>query len=256
MSNDDSCRKLDNLCGSTISEHNNLDGKCEFSLNESIIQDNGFVIDKSKPCEARAEYVSRRLNHNRFMRRFSRWLPSNIIHSICYRMRDGILWNYNCYWEIENEKRYNSKDFYEEEPFIIEQRFLPANRILMGDYAIDESYFPWHGHSFDDFIQLNSELQACIGIVQNIRGSKDVKHFRLKHRTVYDAFFEDPICLSINDKNEYCFGSDGRHRVYAASVSNGLLPVWIIEYKDPKTVSIDYFKKHALSGTWRFLEKE
>ena len=50
------------------------------------------------------------------------------------------------------------------------------------------------------------------------------------------------------------FGGDGRHRIHAASITNGLIPVWIIKYKDPKTVNMEYFKTNYANGQWRFLK--
>lgn len=170
------------------------------------------------------------------------------------KLNDTLLWKYNPFWEIDNEELYRSKDYYETEEFIIEQKFIPASSISWKFHSfLNESDFPWHGHTLEDFLNLNKSLQDCIPIVKAIKTPSDVKAFRSKHRVIYDAYFQRPLLVMKEDDGTYDFYRDGRHRIYAATITNSVLPVWVIEEKDPNSVDIEYFKKHYAWGTWRFL---
>ena len=178
-----------------------------------------------------------------------------LIQKLLYKIKDFFLWKYNCYWEQENTEDYLNGSYESEMTFIVEQRIAIASEIEMNDNAITKSDFPWHGYSFDDFEKLNQELQCCIKEIYSFNSPNDIKHFRRKHRKVYDAYFCLPICVSLNDTGKLCFGFDGRHRIYFASVCNGVIPVWVIEEKKVKDVDLEYYKKHLYSGEWRFLNE-
>ena len=62
-----------------------------------------------------------------------------------------------------------------------------------------------------------------------------------------------PIYVYQNGNSGYSFGNDGRHRIFAAKQADGMIPVWVVEYKDPRNVSLEYYRKHVFSGSWRFL---
>lgn len=177
----------------------------------------------------------------------------SIISNIMYKLHDTLFWKYSNTWDAKNEEDYLNGNYYEEELFIVAQKIIPAKTIDMEDYDIGESNFPWHGHTLDDFCRLNNALQNCIAIVERIRSPREVKKFRRKYREVYDAYFRRPIYVYQNRNSGYSFGCDGRHRIFAAKQADGMIPVWVVEYKDPRNVSLEYYKKHAFAGSWRFL---
>lgn len=178
----------------------------------------------------------------------------NLIGKIVFHLKDGILWQYEEYWEETNEEIYKSGDYDNESEFIIEQKMINARDIDMGDSSINENYYPWHGYTFQEFKELNDEMQSTLDIVRNIKNKKGIKRFRRAHKRIYNAYYMTPICVYLDDNGRIMFGGDGRHRIHAASITNGLIPVWIIKYKDPKTVNMEYFKTNYANGQWRFLK--
>lgn len=169
--------------------------------------------------------------------------------------KDKYQWKYECWWEDENAEMYDRDALEGEESFIVEQRWVNAKEIQMAEMCMNEKDdFPWHGHTFEDFIRLDKKLQSCREAIDNIRCAKDVERFRRKNREVYDAYFSIPICV-LNKEGVLSFSHDGRHRIFAAVCNNGELPVWVLEYKKSKDVDREFFKKHVFSGNWRFLNE-
>ena len=223
-----------------------LDEKAE--ANEFDAKDADFVTVASRT------YVRREEEHCHIYKPSVFTMIKNKIDSIVFRLKDGVLWQYEKYWEEMNEERYRTGDYDDNESeFIIEQKMINAREIVMGDCAINENDYPWHGYTFQEFKDLNDEMQASLDTVRNIKNKKEIKQFKRAHKKIFNAYFFRPIRVYLDTDGRMLFGGDGRHRIHVASIANGLIPVWIIKYQDPKTVSLDYFKTNYATGEWRFL---
>ena len=178
-------------------------------------------------------------------------------HPIRRRLKDlchELFWTYTPFWETELADDFQNGIMDDEELFIIDQLWIPAMDVVFPAHMkISETDYPWHGHSLMDFQQLNAELQSCRPMIEAIASPKDVKRFRRKHRTVYETYFEHPLCVFKLAAGKFKFGSDGRHRIYTAQLANNSIPVWVVQYKKTEGMDEEYYKKRLNYGTWRFL---
>ena len=185
-----------------------------------------------------------------------RQILRHYIQRLIYSFKDTYLWKYSPYWEEDNVEEYDDGILFDELPYIIEQRWIRAKAIKMGDDSIDKDKdFPWHGHSLNSFIELNKNLQKCRDEVHLILSAKDVARFRRRNREVYDAYFLMPLCVLKDDEGRYSFLEDGRHRICVAALNDDEVPVWVLEYKKTESIDRIYHIKHFCSGSWRFLNE-
>ena len=157
---------------------------------------------------------------------------------------------YTFWWEDECHSMLTDIDDDYEEPIIVEQAVIPAREI-----NIDNEYvhIPWHHHSESDFISLNERLQSLLREAISCKDKKSVIRFKKKHKVVYEAYFLRPLMVfEKGGSDRYSFGSDGRHRIFVAQKSDGLLPVWIVRHVKVSRLPLNQYKKRIAIGEWRF----
>lgn len=150
--------------------------------------------------------------------------------------------------DVENEYFDKNNDFF---LCLVEQKYINASEIIMGEYE-KSIEFPWHGHSYKDFVLLNEELENTLHLFQKCNNEKEATRLKRKYKTVYNAYYLAPICLTIDSQGRYHFGNDGRHRIFVARQKDNVIPVWITEYRERKDLSFEEYKMCHLYGEWRF----
>jgi len=138
---------------------------------------------------------------------------------------------------------------------IIEQMMIDAKLIDLSDELIQ---FPWHGRPFKDFADINYQLQKSIQALDILTDEESVNDFIKKNTDLYKAYFQNPICVVRSKKNPdmYTIDCDGRHRIFAAQLSNGYIPVNHIEYCSIKNLTYEEYVTCAWGGPWRFFTNE
>jgi len=162
---------------------------------------------------------------------------------------------YDFWWEDYCTETLNESGDDYEEPIILRQEIVNAKEISLGPYDEDVA-FPWHGHSSNDFFRINEELQRLLPLIQSCKTRKDVIRLKRKHKEAYSAYFERPIQV-LDEKDgqfRYSILRDGRHRIWAAKQTNGMLPIWVVQYRIVKKLDVEQFKKCCSYGEWRFYD--
>lgn len=160
-------------------------------------------------------------------------------------------------WEEYAIETYNDFGGIGSEQVLLRQCWVNAKDIDLAEYSdISEQDFPWHGYTYEDFVKLNTLLQACLKDVKRCKSYSDVKKFIRRNRDVYKAYFKSPICVHEKDGDTgYSFGIDGRHRIFVAQRNNALLPVWVVEWVDVSKMTQEEYVRSFCGGGWRFYEE-
>lgn len=156
---------------------------------------------------------------------------------------------YSRYWESEAEKLYKESSDSDEDEIIQGQFFIKARDISMGFF--DTPSFPWHGHSLEDFVLLDNELQTALSAFEECNTDIAATKLMRKYRQVYLAYYRNPIRIAQTEKG-YELLRDGRHRLWVAQLHNSYLPVWVVKYENTKSVPLEKYKKALAYGDWRF----
>jgi len=207
------------------------------------------LICCEKAIESDASYVSQEtekvdLGKRMHKEKMKTYFLRTLMHKLFTRA------TYDFWWEDDCYNVYDDIDDEYEEPIIINQAVVPAREINLDNEHVD---FPWHNHSEDDFISLNEKLQGLLSEAISCKDKKSVIRFKKKHKEVYEAYFLRPLMVFEKDgSNRYSFGSDGRHRIFVAQKSDGLLPVWIVRHAKVSRLPLDQYKKRIAIGEWRF----
>lgn len=139
---------------------------------------------------------------------------------------------------------------------LLRQCWVDAKSIDLGDFDVSEQDFPWHGYTYEDFVQLNTSLQECLEDVKECKSYGTVRRFIRRNKDVYKAYFENPICVQEKAGDVgYAFGSDGRHRIFVAQRNGGILPVWVVEWVEVSQMTQEEYVKSFCGGGWRFYEE-
>lgn len=139
----------------------------------------------------------------------------------------------------------------EEEEVLVRQDYIRASDIICGEYAMTEQDFPWHGHSYQDFLDLTKNLQLLLPEILSITGEKEAMRFRKKHKDIYEAYYRWPIHVLL-ESEKYHFKGDGRHRIFAATQTGGVIPVFIVEYAVVREMTIESFLERNCYRNWKF----
>lgn len=153
-------------------------------------------------------------------------------------------------WEEDCANEYRLLDDEYEEPILIKQDFVDANTIIC-DYCV-EPVFPWHRHTKQDFKNLNDRLQRCIPELMMCRDITAAENFIRDNEEIYNAYLQWPIQVE-ELSGQYIMMNDGRHRIWAAQQSNGLLPVRIVQYKRIHSMSIEEYTNCRLHDDWFYV---
>lgn len=171
----------------------------------------------------------------------------------CYIKRHMIVPLCECSWEEDCANEYCLLDDEYEEPILIKQDFVDANTIIC-DYC-GEPMFPWHRHTRQDFINLNDRLQHCMPELMKCCDIIDAKNFIRNNEEIYNAYLKWPIQVQ-ESSGTYQMLNDGRHRIWAARRSNGILPVRVVEYRRIHSMSVAEYTACRLHDDWFYdLEK-
>lgn len=139
----------------------------------------------------------------------------------------------------------------EEEEVLVRQDYIRAEEIVCGKEAISEQDFPWHGHSYQDFLDVTNRLQQLLPEILDITGEKEARRFRKKHKDIYDAYYQRPIHVLL-ENGKYKFLTDGRHRIFAAKQINGVIPVFVVEYAVVREMPVESYIERDCMRCWQF----
>lgn len=159
-------------------------------------------------------------------------------------------------WEEDCAKEYRLFDDEYEEPILLRQDYVDANEIVC-DFCgnLDNPGFPWHRHTEEDYINLNCKLQQRIAEIKVCKDATSAKKFIAENTEIYEAYLRWPIQVQESD-GRYHMMNDGRHRIWAARRSNGILPVRVVEYRRIHSMSVAEYTACRLHDDWFYdLEK-
>lgn len=139
----------------------------------------------------------------------------------------------------------------EEAEVLIRQDYIRAAEIDCGEDAISEQDFPWHGHSYQDFLDVTNRLQRLLPEILAICGDKEIKRFQKRHADVYEAYYRCPIHILLED-GKYKILGDGRHRIFTAAQTDSVIPVFIVEYAVVREMTVEGFLERNCWRSWRF----
>ena len=134
---------------------------------------------------------------------------------------------------------------------LVNQGYINAAQIEAYE-EMDENSFPWHGHSLQDFEELNNELIKAIPIFQNCKTDSEVNKAIRKYPEVFEAYYSRVILCEKKEDGRIELADDGRHRLYVAKKKGNNLPVIIFERVDVNDVDLETFKRRYVNLSWRF----
>lgn len=134
---------------------------------------------------------------------------------------------------------------------LVRQDYIRAMDIDCGGDAVSKADFPWHGRTYQHFIDITKKLQELLPEILSMRQDKEVREFRRKHGDVYGAYFERPIHVLL-ENGKYRYNGDGRHRIFAAAQIGGVLPVFVVEYAEIRKMTEEGFLERNCQRNWKF----
>lgn len=134
------------------------------------------------------------------------------------------------------------------EGIVFEQCYIRAAEIELEE---DRPQFPWHGYSERDFAKFDKQLQKLIKRSMVLGFGDKIERLIKRHKDIYSGYYERPISVYC-ENGKYKLVCDGRHRVYAARCSGGMLPVNVVEWCLLRKVPDDVYESRNELTAWSF----